>query len=108
MSKRKLMPSVETPEKVGPEVQRRQNNILWPDTLRNAAEVDRFMLKGSRDATFGQRVGMLLVGVMIVGIAIVIFASVSWHSEIQIAVGICGAAPFCYLGLRVIRNAFRY
>lgn len=43
----------------------RQTNVVWPHTLANGAEVDRFLWHGSSNPTMVQRIGLFLLGVVI-------------------------------------------
>jgi hypothetical protein len=48
--------------KFSDDLQARQRNTVWPDTLRNGRTVDAFLWKGSPDATPVQRVGSAIIG----------------------------------------------
>jgi len=44
------------------EIEARQRNTVWPDTLRNGALVDAFVWRGSPNATYIQGAGPSLQG----------------------------------------------
>lgn len=46
------------------EIEARQRNTVWPDTLRNGALVDAFVWRGSPNATYIQRIGTALFGLL--------------------------------------------
>ena len=54
------------------EIEDRQKNTLWPDTLRNSALVDAFLWRGSRNATPIQRIGIFLSGLLFVSPAVLL------------------------------------
>jgi hypothetical protein len=44
------------------EIEAKQRNTVWPDTLRNSRSVDEFLWKGSSDAPLVQRAGAWIFG----------------------------------------------
>ena len=46
------------------EIETRQRNTVWPDTLRNGSLVDAFVWRGSPNATYIQRIGTALFGLL--------------------------------------------
>jgi hypothetical protein len=86
------------------EIKAQQKNTVWPDPLRNSANVDALLWRGSSDATRTQRIGILVFGIafVLVGGAILLLAR-EHRSSIHLIVGLL----FCALGARVTFNAFR-
>jgi hypothetical protein len=44
------------------DIRGKQENILWPDTVRNSRSVDAYLWKGSPSAPLVQRIGAWLFG----------------------------------------------
>jgi hypothetical protein len=45
------------------DLRRKQQNILWPDTLRYGRSIDKFLLKGSAHPPIVQKIGAWLIGI---------------------------------------------
>jgi hypothetical protein len=90
------------------DVNARQENVLWPDTVRNTAAVDGYLWKGNPKATKVQRAGSLICGLFVLGIALVCITVAYQGASFNIATAVVllFGAGFTYLGCRVIRNAF--
>ncbi len=89
------------------DVELRQRNTIWPDTVRNAAKVDGFLWKGSPTATKVQRVGAFICGMGLVLIAcafvgLVLTSPFEWASMVLMAI----SSGIAYVGFRLLRNAF--
>ncbi len=92
------------------EIEARQRNILWPDTLRNEGILDAILLKGSPNATLAQRIGMVLIGLMYSAPGILL-ACLGLFEEGPVLYKVCLfvlGLPFLALGGKIIRNAFRH
>lgn len=92
------------------EIEARQRNILWPDTLGNSALVDAFLWKGSPDATRVQRIGMALIGLMYSGPG-VLFVCIGCFDGGPVLYRVCMflmALPSLALGGKLLRNVFRH
>ena len=91
------------------DVDLRQRNTVWPDTLQNAAKVDGFIWKGSPTATGVQRVGILIWGIVFLVMAYallsLLFLDQLEPASIVVLIFAFGAA---YVGHRLVRNAFRH
>lgn len=70
MSKKKH-PTAEQRASFINDMRMKQQNILWPDTLRNGRNIDRFLLKGSGHPSLVMRIGAWLIGIcaLLMGIA---------------------------------------
>ena len=83
------------------EVNARQRNTIWPDTLRNATLFDGFLLKGSAQATLLQRLGMAVLGSIFLG-----FAALWVYLACAKFWPLLGYATFCgYFAWKLFRNA---
>lgn len=86
------------------ELDAKQRNIVWPDTLRNGKSVDAFLWKGDPDAPLVQRIGAWLFGLFFIlvglGWVTVAYEKRSW------LFGILSVGWFL-LGRRVFFNGFR-
>jgi hypothetical protein len=49
------------------DAKKRQRNIVFPDTVRNARSIDAYFWRGSPDAPLVQRVAAWLIGLTFVG-----------------------------------------
>ena len=87
------------------DVERRQSNIIWPDSLRNATTVDGYLWKGNPKAPTVQRVGAVIFGALFLAFAAA-FAYLAFYKSFKplylytVALG--------YVGFRLLRNAFRH
>jgi hypothetical protein len=88
------------------EVQSRQRNTLWPDTMRNGQSVDALLWRGSPEATAVQRVGIVVFGLLFLSIGLFFVFSLApeLHSVLSAVFGVF----FVALGARVTLNAFRH
>ena len=60
------------------DIKSKQNNIIWPNPLRNSGSVDAFLFKGSANPRPVQRVAAWLFGLTYIAGG-VIFLGVAWH-----------------------------
>jgi hypothetical protein len=85
------------------EVELKQRNTVWPDTLRNALSVDEYLWKGNPKAPLVQRIGAVIWGVSFL-VATVVFGYLASHKSVGFLYVF--AAAIGYGGLRMICNAF--
>jgi hypothetical protein len=86
------------------DVENRQRNTVWPDTLRNGRGVDEFLWKGAPDAPLVQRIGAWVFGsFFLLGGVVFIDIAYEKRESIDLIMGIA----FMALGTRVCRNGFR-
>ena len=83
------------------EVNARQRNTVWPDTLRNGALFDGLLLKGSVHATSIQRIGMAVWGAVFLAFTL-LWVYLAYTKFWPLLVY---AAPCAYLAWRLFRNA---
>jgi hypothetical protein len=89
------------------DVQSRQRNTVWPDTLRNGRTIDGFLWRGSPDATRVQRAGMAIFGLAFLA---------AGFTFVYIAVSRGGSGPSLFImlfglfwvviGCKLLGNAF--
>ncbi len=84
------------------EVELKQRNTVWPDTMLNGTNVDAFLWKGNPKATLVQRIGAVIFGLSFL-LAAGMFA---YLAEMKYRPLYLIAAPFAYVGIRVFANAF--
>jgi hypothetical protein len=91
------------------DVQARQRNTVWPDTLRNGRTVDGFLWKGSPHATTVQRVGIAIFAVCFLaeGFLFVYMAASETGSGASLIPALF-ALFWVLIGYRLLRNAFRH
>src|SRR5262249_5097775 len=87
------------------DVQSRQRNIVWPDTMRNGRSVDALLWRGSPEATTVQRIGIAVFGLsfLSLGLFFVFSMASEMHSVLIAVFGLF----FVALGVKVSLNAFR-
>jgi hypothetical protein len=87
------------------EVESRQRNTVWPDTMVNGARVDALLWKGSPNATMVQRIGIAIWGLtfLALGTFFTFVEAPELHSPMVAVIGLLVLA----LGARVTFNAFR-
>jgi hypothetical protein len=87
------------------DVQNRQRNIVWPDTMRNGRAMDALLWRGAPDATLVQRGGIAVFGLLFLSLGLFFVFSIApeFHSVLGAVLGVLLAA----LGVRVLLNAFR-
>src|SRR6266851_2554680 len=92
------------------EIEARQRNTVWPDTLRNAALVDAFLWKGSPDATPIQRIGIGLFGLLFLcpAILVVHFGCFEPGPALFRMFMFLLALPWVAIGCKLMSNAFRH
>jgi hypothetical protein len=86
------------------EIEAKQRNTVWPDTLVNSRGVDELLWKGSPYITTVQRIGVALFGLadLVMG-----FVMLSWAKlEGSLILRILSIGLFL-LAARMFRNAFR-
>jgi hypothetical protein len=93
-------------DKLRQDLEDKQKNILWPDTLRNARGVDEFLWKGSPRPTVVQRVGLGIFGFfyLVGGVALFLIISPTLP---RILVGVPLGILWAGFGAKILRNAFR-
>jgi hypothetical protein len=100
--------SPEQNEKWIDEIESRQRNIVFPDTVRNGRSVDELLWKGSPDAPLVQRIGIALFGLTFAAGSVVFFWAALTRTEgwadmtASIAIGV----GFLILGGHLCLNAF--
>jgi hypothetical protein len=92
------------------ESRRRQRNVVFPDTVRNARSVDAFLWKGSPNPTLVQRVGAWLFGLTFIGLGACLITFVGaarrdgeWVAALFLTSISAGAIA---VGIRIFRNGF--
>ena len=86
------------------DIESRQRNTIWPDTVRNGRSVDAFLWHGSPDASLVQRIGVALFGLAFFAGGVV-FLIIARHERSFLAM-IMSAGVF-FLAVRMLRNAVR-
>jgi hypothetical protein len=91
-------------ERLVEEIEAKQRNTVWPDTIKNSSSVDAFLWKGSPDATLVQRIGAWIFGLafMIAGLAILGIT----HKELTWPDVLVSLIAFL-IGGKVFLNGFR-
>jgi len=86
------------------EVESRQRNIVWPDTMRNSRGMDELLWKGSLTATKVQRVGIAVWGLLFLslGLFFMFVLGPEQHSIMEVVFGLLLVA----LGTKISLNAF--
>lgn len=87
------------------DVELRQRNTVWPDTMRNGITVDGYLWKGDPNAPRIQRIGAFMFGLIFLFMAGIWFylarRDIFWPLYLF-------AAAFGYVGCRLLRNAFKH
>jgi hypothetical protein len=101
------------------EAERRQRNILPPDTIRNGTAVEGFLVRGDRPFTPVQRTAAIILGVCFCAPGVggfVATAMVLAHPSqldsprlfwIFLPVALVVSAGFLYIGGKMLYNTFR-
>jgi hypothetical protein len=87
------------------DVELRQRNTVWPDTLRNGMTVDGYLWKGNPNAPMVQRIGAVVWGLSF------LLAAAMWGymaAKYSFWPLYLFAAGFGYVGFRTASNAFRH
>jgi hypothetical protein len=89
------------------EIRAKQRNLIWPDTLVNSRSVDKFLLRGSADASLVQRMAAWLWGLaFLAASALLLVAGRQFAGE-----GGTGmlflSIPVFFLGTKIFLNGFR-
>jgi hypothetical protein len=99
------------PDKLVDEFRARQQNIVFPDTVRNGRLADQFLWKGSPNPAMVQRIAAWMFGVVFMcgGLEFLYYAVTErvengFSAGIVMLAGISLAAVL--LGIRVFRNGF--
>jgi hypothetical protein len=91
------------------ELEARQRNIVFPDTVRNDRLVNELLWKGNPHATRVQRIGIAILSIGPLAVAAVLLSFV-WSDPNPQILDVAGvllmALPFILLGSRWLRNAF--
>jgi hypothetical protein len=90
------------------EIESRQRNTVWPDTLRNGAIVDAFVWKGSPTATAIQRIGIALFGLLFLCPAILIFCFGCLEPGPPLFRVLMLALPWVAVSCKLMKNALRH
>src|SRR5882762_6834178 len=88
-----------------------QQNIVFPDTVRNGRSVDAFLWRGSPNPTPVQRIGAWMFGLvfMVCGVESFVIAvkeRVEDGFSIDVVMMVFISLLFALLGLRTFRNGF--
>ena len=94
----------EAAENIVEELKARQQNLVWPNALKNSRSVDEFLWRGAPDAPLVQRIGAWLFGSAFTLIGI-IGLTMSYEKP-SIAFGMLSLVCL-YVGGRVFLNGFR-
>jgi hypothetical protein len=86
------------------DVNARQRNTVWPDTVRNGRSVDALLWKGSPNATEVQRVGMAIFGLLFLAFG----ANFAYLGVTRAALLYPVSALLLVLGLKIFLNAFHH
>jgi hypothetical protein len=92
-------------EQVRKDVEARQRNTVFPDTLPNGRTIDAFFWKGDPRASLIPRIGLVLFALCFILIAVV-FASIPFQKEDGWGVDFFIALFPFLLAIRFLRNAF--
>lgn len=86
------------------EIEAKQRNTVWPDTMKNGRSVDEFLWKGSPDAPLVQRMGAWIFGMFfMLGGSAWFDAAYEKHDRV---LGVISLLPF-FIGVKVFLNGFR-
>ena len=85
------------------EVRSKQRNLLWPDTLANSNDVNRFLWRGSAKPSFVQRVGAWIFGATFIGIGLTLVGLAHLDRSF---LTVLFASAWILVGARVFRNGF--
>jgi hypothetical protein len=86
------------------EIGAKQNNVLWPDTLRNSRSVDVFLWKGSPAPTLVQRIGAWAFGLFYIGLALLALSLARQTGRRWMAIIV---VALVYAGVRMCINGCR-
>jgi lipopolysaccharide export LptBFGC system permease protein LptF len=91
-------------EKFEEDIRARQQNIIWPDTVRNARSIDEYFWRGAENASLVQRIAAWLFGVAFIGLGLMFL----WlaHREGSF-LGIAVSVVLLALGARIFFNGCR-
>src|SRR5580704_2894344 len=81
----------------------KQSNILWPDTLTNARDVDQLLWHGSLTASKVQKAGALVFGIAFAGAGVGFLYISSLANSWFLA---CFALFWILVGIRICKKAF--
>jgi hypothetical protein len=84
------------------DLEARQRNIVFPDTVRNGRSVDAFLWRGSPNPTMVQRIGAWILGLTIVVMGIVFLDTTRGDGFFSRMFSVA----FILLGARIFRNGF--
>jgi hypothetical protein len=86
------------------DVKTRQNNTLWPDTVKNSSSVDEFLWKGSPNAPLVQRIGAWIFGIFFILAGLAMLYVVYEKHDKLFALPAIG---FLLLGVKVCSNGLK-
>jgi peptidoglycan/LPS O-acetylase OafA/YrhL len=90
------------------EMEARQRNTVWPDTLLNGRSVDEFLWKGSPDAPLVKRIGAWVFGFTFMLLAVVLIeGDRETTPDRKSIVWVILAVACFFVGLKVFLNGFR-
>lgn len=106
------------PPELEAEAIQKQRNTLPQDTIRNAAGVDGFIIRGDKPFTTVQRVGAVILGVLYCSpgiggiVATIVFIPEAIASRHRVELLILPlllliSAGWLYIGVRAVRNGLR-
>lgn len=92
------------------ELEARQRNTVWPDTLRNNLLVDNFLWKGSPHASTIQRIGLALFGLLFSSPAVLLlrFGCFAPGPILLKIFMFLLAVPWLLIAGRLLRNALQH
>jgi hypothetical protein len=91
-------------ESVIEELEARQRNTVWPDTMVNGRSVDEFLWKGSPDAPLVQRMGAWIIGLFFILMGLLFF-DIAYEKHDRVF-GVF-SIPWIFLGIKVFLNGCR-
>jgi hypothetical protein len=83
------------------DLEAKQNNVVWPDTMKNSRSVDKFLWSGSPNPTLVQRIAAWLLGGFLMMIALGLFAVYphEWYAWLIVCF-------WWLIGLKIFSNGF--
>jgi hypothetical protein len=91
-------------ERLVEEIEAKQRNTVWPDTMINSRGVDEFLWKGSPDAPLVQRIGAWIFGLTFILLGLGLF-DIAYEKHDRV-LGVFSLLPL-FLGVKVFLNGFR-
>jgi len=94
-------------EQIREDIEARQRNTVWPDTVRNSAIIDAFLWKGDPNAKPVQRIGLIILALFFLLFCLFLI-TVPFQKNFEDGSSIVFFAaliPFL-VAMRLLRNAF--